>query len=84
MSSPEIVKFLRDVADELEQGGLDDDEKKNVSESYLKYRFIVDLFKKLNESGEESGEDSSLEEEEDILKFLSMGWYIYTQIERGE
>jgi hypothetical protein len=66
----EVVKFLRDLATKLENDELHDEVALQATEFFMKLNFM--------ESCERSEEDS--EEDSDVMKFLSLGWYIYTHI----
>ena len=58
-----VVSFLRSVIRSVETGELDLERQRFLSEFYLKFHFI------------ESTNNSS---REDIMKFLALGWYIYS------
>jgi hypothetical protein len=66
----EVVKFLRDLATKLENDELHDEVALQATEFFMKLNFM--------ESCERSEGDS--EEDSDVMKFLSLGWYIYTHI----
>ena len=66
-NNKKIIDFLRQVANSIEQQDIDEKTLQNAGEFYIK-----NLFMKETEMVE-----CELEKK-DILKFLTMGWYIYT------
>ena len=62
-----LVSFLRETADAIENKTLTENQVSLIGEFYMSYRF-----------------QNRLEEiqEEDYIKFLVLGWYIYTVILR--
>ena len=61
----ELIPFLRDLANSLEENKLDNVQLLQISEFFMAF-----VFKK------DQGEYSS----EELIKFLSLGWYIYTHL----
>lgn len=70
----DVVKFLRDLATRLESDTLSPEASLQISEFYMKYNFINDLFENIQtlETGKVSNND--------ILKFMSLGWYVYNHL----
>lgn len=66
-----IVKFLRELADKLENNDLGEDAKKHITEFFMRFNFVSKLFEKI---------DPDNPSEDEVLKFLSLGWYVYTQL----
>lgn len=66
-NNKKIIDFLRQVANSIEQQDIDEKTLQNAGEFYIKNLFMKETEKV----------DCTLEEK-DILKFLTMGWYIYT------
>lgn len=67
----EFSTFLRKIADKLEENSLTELELKLVSEFFMEYNFV-------NREQKEIEDDIS---DKDFRKFLSLGWYIYNNIE---
>ena len=61
----ELVPFLRNLANSLEENTLDNIQLLQISEFFMSFSFKKD-----------QGEYSS----EELIKFLSLGWYIYTNL----
>lgn len=58
----DIISFLRETANQLEQGKLTEEQKLRVSEFFISSSF----------------HESLPHENSELLKFLSLGFYIYT------
>lgn len=87
-SKNNIVTFLRDLATNIEHDEVDELNLKHVSEFYILYLFINALKQAYPHETADSAvnavitcdtldENESLAES-DIMKFLALGWYIYT------
>ena len=61
-----VVIFLRDLATKLENNELSDETALKITEFFMKFNFIDSMF--------------ASEENADVLKFLSLGWYVYTHL----
>ena len=59
-----ISDFLREIADKMDNNELSEVEQRRVSEFYMRYKFQREV----------ETEDEQLE------KYLSLGWYVYTQL----
>ena len=64
-NTQKLVPFLRELATSIETDSLDNYQLKYVSEFFMAWNFQKD-----------KGEYSS----EELIKFLSLGWYIYTHL----
>ena len=64
----ELSRFLRQLADEIDNDQLNADQISNIRD--FRYRYISTNIIVANDM-------------EDIAKFMVLGWYIYTIIERG-
>lgn len=69
----DVVKFLRDLADKLEHDDLSPEACLRISEFFMKYNFINAIF-------DDTEDTNTSTDESDILKFMSLGWYVYTQL----
>jgi hypothetical protein len=69
-----LALFLRDLADSIDSKKLQQEELKCVGEFYMNYKMNEEISKE-SKSNEESNFDDM-----DIIRFLTMGWYIYTQL----
>ena len=65
-----LVTFLRELADSVESNRIQSDQLKSIGEFYMSYKF--------NEQKNGSGDNDI--EDIDTIKFLTLGWFIYTQI----
>lgn len=66
----ELIVFLRDLADSIEEKNVVPSQLEKVGEFFMSYQFRNQL---ASVSDAQSGEFSK----EDLLKFLSLGWYVY-------
>jgi hypothetical protein len=66
MENP-LITFFRDLADKIERKELSSEQLKNLGEIYIKDSMISNL-----QSIEEH-----LNDEEALLKYITMGWYVY-------
>ena len=67
----QLVPFLRELADSIESKQLSPGQLKHVGEFFMNYKFN----KELNEQNNDEEFDDM-----DIVRFISLGWWIYTQI----
>lgn len=67
-----LISFLQKLADDLKKGKISQEEKQHIGEFYMSWIF---------NSGNNNSDDIS---EQDFMKFLTMGWYVYRQILKGE
>jgi hypothetical protein len=71
----QLVPFLRNLADSIEKKELLPDQLQKIGEFYMSYKLST------NEHSEDS-EDS--EDSVDVVKFLTLGWYMYTHILKND
>uniref|UniRef100_A0A6C0D1D3 Uncharacterized protein n=1 Tax=viral metagenome TaxID=1070528 RepID=A0A6C0D1D3_9ZZZZ len=64
-----LINFLKNIITDIETQKLSDDELKIVSEFYMRYKF-----------NSESIDNTT--SNEDFIKFLALGWYVYSYIEK--
>lgn len=76
-----LIKFLRELADLMQQGSLSDMQKQRVGEFFIKYKFQ-------EQADKDSIQDQTIQEvdftEEEFMKFFSMGWYVYRILKKDE
>jgi hypothetical protein len=72
-SNAELAPFLRELADSIESRELPKDQLKYIGEFFMSYKF----HEKRNGWKEEVEEELG---EMDVVKFLTLGWYIYKLI----
>lgn len=80
----DVAIFLRDLADKLETNSLSESDSTQISEFFMKFNFLKHLDMENEEVTEGTeGTDSAGEEHDmntDILKFMSLGWYVYSHL----
>ena len=90
----DIVIFLRKMADKLEKDDLSAEATSEISEFFMRFLFMESLNGKEYSNEKDSNEKDSREDsnqkdsnekeneenQDDMLKFLSLGWYIYTHL----
>lgn len=69
--SCELVEFLRDLANSIEEGSLPAQDLRRVSAFHMEYRF--------QDASLSSAplEDGSAFSRQEIMRFVCLGWYIY-------
>jgi hypothetical protein len=77
-SDKQLAPFLRELADSVDSKELEKDQLKCIGEFFMSYKF----YEKRN--GLDKKEDEEDEEEMDVVKFITMGWWVYTQILKDE
>jgi hypothetical protein len=83
-STRKLVPFLRDLADSIEQNNLRPSQLRRVGEFFMTYQFQKQAL--LDHYEDDSGDDQSAEDlhpEEEIIRFVVMGYYIYRHIIGG-
>lgn len=68
-NNKKIINFLRNLANNIENKTIDDKLLQHIGEFYMSVLFKEEIDKV----------DSSIEEK-DLVKFLTVGWYIYNII----
>ena len=63
-----IISFLEDLIFKYKHNMLSEEEKKRVSEFYIKEKFIDSI-------------DIDRDRDRDLIKYMVMGWHIYQNIE---
>ena len=61
-----MALFLRSLASDLESSKLSTEDLKKIFEFYIQFKFEKDLL--------------SEKDDKDFIKFLTLGWYIYTNL----
>jgi hypothetical protein len=76
-SDSQLIPFLRELANSIESGEANREQLKCIGEFYMSYKF----FEK-----REGWTDVDIQETEDMdfVKFVTMGWWMYTQILKDE
>jgi len=73
-----LAGFLRSLADRIDQKTLTQEQLQRVGEFFMSYQFQEQAIKDDENMGEEGDEESQGEvTREDLIKFLSIGWYVY-------
>jgi hypothetical protein len=80
-SDKKLAPFLRELALSIESEELEKDQLKCVGEFFMSYKFYE---KRNGWKKEEEEEDEEEFEEMDVVKFITMGWWIYSQILKDE
>jgi hypothetical protein len=70
----QLVPFLRDLADSIESNQLLPDQLLQIAEFFISYKF----------SHETQIQDTDEDDPMDIVKFMTMGWYIYKVLSETE
>ena len=60
----DVSKFLRELADKMDDETLSEDEKRLISEFYMEYK----------------GNQTEISESKEFMKFFTLGWYIYNKV----
>ena len=84
----EVVDFLRDLAYKVEGARLSPKADREVSEFYLRWSFMNEMFSQKHptssteETGSEetSGGGTSFTDDAELLKFMSLGWFVYKNL----
>ena len=81
-NNTELISFLRDLTSSLENERLSKKQTLRVGEFFMTYQFQEAACKDNKQFDEEEDDDfSSLDFDiNDLIKFLSLGWYIYCVI----
>ena len=65
----QLINFLRNLANDIENNSIEDENLLKISQFMMNFQFQ-------NQQDEQSDDYSR----DDMVKFLSLGWYIYTQL----
>lgn len=69
-----LVNFLKELANKIENNQIENNNIIKISQFMMSYNFE-------SSNNNENDEDFS---RGDLIKFLSLGWYIYTQVLNSE
>ena len=72
-----LIPFLRNLADSIEKQQLLPTQLQSIGEFFMMYNFQEQTRRDNIEIKEEAKPAEKEFSKEDLLKFLSMGWYIY-------
>lgn len=79
----QLIPFLRNLADSIEQKTILPNQLQSIGEFFMKYTFEEEVRKdNLSTSENDIFEDEF--EREDLIKFLTLGWFIYCIILKGK
>ena len=90
MSDLHLTEFLRDVANLIESSNLSPNKLQKVGEFYMSYKMLGlgegeglgdelgEGLEELDELGEEKVDNPLEFSSEEITKFITMGWYVYS------
>jgi len=66
-----IISFLEDLVVKYKHNMLSEEEKKRVTEFYIKEKFIgIDI-------------ETENIDKDDMIKYMVMGWYVYQNVDRS-
>ena len=71
----DLISFLRDLANSIEQKTIQRDQLLEVSKFFMSYKFQEQEIADDNGDPEIGG--SGDYDQKELIKFLSLGWYIY-------
>ena len=66
MNNNLLIDFFKNIIKELKENRIEESKVRELSEFMLKYRF--------------EHNESTTCDEDDFIKFISMGWYVYSNI----
>ena len=71
-----LIPFLRNLADSIESGKILPRQLQHIGEFFMSYQFQQQAIK----DGDTSGSQSQPLKRADLMKFIVMGWHIYSCI----
>jgi hypothetical protein len=81
-STHKLIPFLRDLADSVEKKDLRPSQLRRVGEFFMAYQFqkqaLLDHYEDDDSEGDQFTED--VQPEEEMIRFVVMGYYIYRHI----
>lgn len=77
-SDAKLIPFLRNLADSIEQQELLPIQLKSIGEFFMSYQFQEQAIKDNDNSN--SNNSSRHFSQEELIKFIVLGWYIYCYI----
>lgn len=66
MNRPKAISFLKDLTESLENNNIQPDKIQLINDFILSYKF----------------QSQSSHSEKDLLKYMSLGWYIHQELEK--
>lgn len=75
-----LIPFLRDLATSIEENQLEPQQLQRIGEFFMAYQFQEQAVQDMDNS-ETPGLEFS---QEDLLKFLTLGWYVYQVLLRQD
>jgi hypothetical protein len=79
-NAKQLIPFLRNLANSIESGEIKPKQLQTVGEFFMSYQFQEQATRDLEESTSEEPHFS----QDELIKFLSMGWYIYQVLLKQE
>jgi hypothetical protein len=79
-SDKKLAPFIRELADSVDSKELEKDQLKCIGEFFMSYKF----YEKRNGWDKKEEDENEENEEIDVVKFITMGWWVYTQILKDE
>ena len=71
----QLVSFFRDLADSIESNNMSQEQLQQAGEFFVSWQF--------NKDNEEDTDSVDSVEPIDVIKFITMGWYIYKMINKS-
>lgn len=68
----DVIHFLEDIADRMKNRMLSEQEEKLVCQFFIDHSYTS------------NNDDSDSHTEKDLRKYITMGWYIYQNLDRKE
>ena len=78
-SDAQLVPFLRELADSIESAQIHQEQLKRVGEFFMSYKFQEELI-----NNDEEKDPEKEYEDMDIIKFITLGWWIYQHLSDEE
>lgn len=72
----DVIHFLEDIADRMKNRMLSEQEEKLVCQFFIDHSYYT--------SNTSNNDDSDSHTEKDLRKYITMGWYIYQNLDRKE
>lgn len=72
----DVIHFLEDIADRMKNRMLSEQEEKLVCQFFIDHSYTS------NTSNTSNNDDSDSHTEKDLRKYITMGWYIYQNLDR--
>ena len=80
-TNTQLVTFLKNLTNSLENNKLADHQLQNVGEFYMSYEFKNKLFEiNKHELDLDDSDNSQDFDSQDVMKFITMGWWVYSNI----